>query len=204
MDDDALYASKQEAHKALEENRVYLFRYALLRLRDKGAAEDAVQETLLAALENRSQFSGRSSARTWLVGILKHKIIDQIRRHSRDAKLYAQHDAHYNSMGDESDFDSLFARDGRHWDRPPQDWGNPDKTLEQKKFWEAIELCINLLPANTARVFAMREFMGLSTDEICKDLEITATNCWVMLYRARMSLRECLQLNWFDNEERKE
>lgn len=197
MEDDTFHVNKQEAHKALEENRIYLYRYALLQLRDKGAAEDAVQETLLAALENRAQFSGRSSAKTWLVGILKHKIIDQIRRHSRDAKLYVQHDG----LGDDGDFDNRFARDGRHWDEAPQDWGNPAKTFEHKKFWEALELCINMMPINTARVFTMREFMGLSTDEICKDLEITATNCWVMLYRARMSLRECLQLKWFGREE---
>lgn len=196
MDDDALPASKSETNDELEQHRVYLFRYALLQLRDRSAAEDVVQETLLAALENRSQFSGRSSAKTWLTGILKHKVVDHIRRRSRDAQLYATHDG-----GDESDFDSLFARDGRHWDERLQDWGNPLRTLEQKRFWEVFELCANLMPINTARVFMMREFLGLSTDEICKDMQITATNCWVMLYRARMSLRQCLQLKWFDKEE---
>lgn len=182
--------------ESFEQHRVYLFRYAVLQLRDKTVAEDVVQETLLAAIENRAQFSGRSSAKTWLTGILKHKIIDQIRRRSREAQVYTSVEP-----GDEFDIDALFARDGRHWDEPNRNWGDPVATLEQKRFWEVLEMCMKLMPIKTARVFMMREFLGLTTDDICKDLEITSTNCWVMLYRARMSLRQCLQMKWFDREE---
>ena len=87
--------------------------------------------------------------------------------------------------------------DRDHWHSFPQSWGNPERSLEDKRFWEVFDLCSKQLPAQIARVFYMREFMGLETDEICKELSITATNCWVMLYRARMGLRECLETRWF-------
>ncbi|MGH8751646.1 MAG: sigma-70 family RNA polymerase sigma factor [Burkholderiales bacterium] len=181
------------ATDTLEEYRPYLIRYALLQLRDNTLAEDAVQETLLAALESRSGFSGRSSIKTWLTGILKHKIIDLFRKQTKEA---SQVSLDAESAEGENDFDVLFNANGA-WSAPPQDWANPVKSLENKKFWEVFETCAKLMPINTARAFMMREFMGLSTDEICKDLQISATNCWVMLYRARMSLRLCLEHNWF-------
>lgn len=182
----------------LEEHRGYLLRFALAQLRDSTRAEDAVQETLLAALQGEAQFSGKSSVKTWLTGILKHKIVDQIRKSSREPAF-----SDFAVIEVESDileFDALFSRDGRHWDEPPADWGDPERSLEQKKFWEIFELCSSLMPAATARVFMMREVLGFSTEEICKDLKISATNCWVMLYRARMSLRLCLEKRWFGIE----
>jgi RNA polymerase sigma-70 factor (ECF subfamily) len=177
----------------LDEYRPYLLRYALLQLRDNALAEDAVQETLLAALESRSKFSGKSSAKTWLTGILKHKIIDLFRKQAKEATQVSIEMALESEAGD---FDALFQPDG-HWNTWPQAWADPLKNLENKKFWEIFEICAKLMPINTARAFMMREFLGLSTKEICKDMQISATNCWVMLYRARMSLRLCLQHNWF-------
>ena len=185
---------------ALEEYRPYLLRYALLQLRDNTLAEDAVQETLLAALESRSKFSGKSSAKTWLTGILKHKIIDLFRKQSKEATQVSLEAEMESGAGD---FDSLFQLDG-HWGTLPQAWADPFKNLENKKFWEVFEICAKLMPINTARAFMMREFLGSSTEEICKDMQISATNCWVMLYRARMSLKLCLEHNWFGgNFERK-
>jgi len=177
----------------LQQYRSYLLRYALLQLRDPALAEDVVQETLLAALEGRAGFSGKSSHKTWLTGILKHKIIDAIRRKSREQPL--------TSADDESEtdaIDALFKPDG-HWQRFPASWGDPERSLEDRKFWEVLEMCSRLMPARTARVFMMREVMELTTEEICKELAITPTNLWVMLHRARLSLRECLEIKWFGN-----
>jgi len=175
----------------LETHRPQLLRFALMQLRDRGAAEDAVQETLVAALQGAASFAGQSSVRTWLIGILKHKIIDHLRRTAREKPLEG-----LPEELDLSDFEAAFAEDG-HWREAPADWGNPDQSLEQNRFFQALERCLEGLPTNTARAFMLREVMGLETAEICKELQISASNCWVMLYRARMSLRECLDMNWF-------
>jgi len=169
----------------VERERPYLLRYASLQLRDAQAAEDAVQDTLVAALAGEAGFGQRASLRTWLTGILKHKIIDAIRRTSREAPAAG-----------EDEFDALFDERG-HWIEMPGAWSDPDASLDQKRFFAALELCLSRLPVKTAQTFLMREHMGLETDEICKELAITATHCWVLLYRARMSLRECLTKEWF-------
>jgi RNA polymerase sigma-70 factor (ECF subfamily) len=168
----------------VEEERRYLLRYASLQLRDSHAAEDAVQETLLAALKGEASFGGRSNLRTWLTGILKHKIVDAIRRMSRDPEPVAEI----------ADLDGLFDETG-HWDEPPVAW--PENALEQKQFFAVLEECLKGLPAKTAQAFMMREHMGFDTDEICKELSITPTHCWVLLYRARVALKACLETNWF-------
>jgi RNA polymerase sigma-70 factor (ECF subfamily) len=168
----------------VERERSYLLRYASLQLRDRHAAEDAVQETLLAALAGEAGFAGRSNLRTWLTGILKHKIVDAIRRARRDTPAEGH------------DFDGLFDESG-HWAEPPAAWPDPGASLEQKEFFTALEECLARLPARTAQAFMMREHLGFETGDICKELGITATHCWVLLYRARMALRECLQANWF-------
>ena len=145
-----------------------------------------MQETLLAALAAEKSFAGRAQLRTWLTGILKHKIIDAIRRSSREQPL----------EGDTAleDLDALFDATG-HWREPPPAW--PEQVLEQKEFVQALEKCLATLPARTGQVFLMREHLGLETADICKELGITPTHCWVLLYRARMGLRECLQQNGF-------
>ena len=179
----------------LAAHRDYLYRFAVNRLRDEARAEDVVQETLLAAMENQAPFSGRAQLRTWLTGILKHKIIDVFRRQGREAPLGDDAAA---MDSDERFAEDYFNPDDRdHWRSFPQNWGDPEGALEQTRFWEVFDACSKQMPPQLARVFVMREVMGLETDEICKELSITANNCWVMLYRARMSLRQCLETRWF-------
>ena len=172
----------------VERERAYLLRYATLQLRDAHAAEDAVQDTLVAALAGEASFAGRSNLRTWLTGILKHKIIDAIRRASRETTLLPPEP-------DTAEFDSLFDKRG-HWREAPADWGDPDQALGQKQFLAALEACLGRLPAKTAEAFMLREHLGLETAEICKELGVTPTHCWVLLYRARVALRQCLEQNW--------
>lgn len=187
MDDKTL---QQEAARL----RPMLLRFARLQLRDEAAAEDAVQECLLAALTSKQGFAGQSALRTWLTAILRNKIVDHIRQKAREPSVQAVDDD-----GEDRDFDALFLPDG-HWAEPPARWGDPHRTLENKRFYDVFEACVEILPAKIARVFMLREFSGLETDEICKELAISTANCWVTLHRARMRLRDCLQLNWFGAE----
>jgi len=175
----------------LERHRPYLLRFALLQLRDKSAAEDAVQETLLAALQGAARFAGQSSVRTWLVGILKHKIIDSIRKTARAVPVESR-----VAEDRAEDAEAFFADDG-HFAEAPGEWASPDRSLEERRFFEALERCLQALPKSTATAFTMRELLGLETEEICKELGISPSNCWVMLHRARLSLRACLERTWF-------
>jgi RNA polymerase sigma-70 factor (ECF subfamily) len=169
-----------------------LYRYALTRTRDKHQAEEAVQETLLAALESRANFSGASSVRTWLIGILKHKLLDQFRRRSRELPLDDPDDG---EVIDDTAIESMFTPDG-HWREPPGDWGNPEEILRHGQFMAVLQRCLEALPKRLARLFMLREVMEEDTENICKELAITPTNLWTMLYRARMGLRQCLDRNW--------
>jgi RNA polymerase sigma-70 factor, ECF subfamily len=179
---------KNDFRSQVEAQRAYLVRYASLQLRDRNAAEDAVQETLVAALAGEAGFGGRSNLRTWLTGILKHKIIDTIRKGGRETPIES----------DEA-LEALFDVNG-HWPTFPAAWDDPDRSLEQKQFFVALEMCLEGLPEKTARAFMMREHLGLETDEICKELGVTSTHVWVLLYRARMALRKCLEMNWFGKQ----
>jgi RNA polymerase sigma-70 factor (ECF subfamily) len=176
----------------LDTHRRYLLRVAQLQLRDGDLAEDVVQETLLAALKARDGFNGTSTVKTWLTGILKHKIVDAIRHRQREPRALPAIEEEI----DLDDFDPLF-KDNGGWAAAPSDWGDPENALNRREFFDVMEICLDKLPANTARVFIMREVMDLGTDEICKELTITANNLWVILYRARMALRLCLEQNWF-------
>lgn len=175
----------------LESHRAALLRFAMAQLRDSAHAEDCVQEALSAAIQNAERYAGESSVRTWLIGILKHKILDHFRRASREQAV---------TLSDEEssfdDFDVLFKDDG-HFIESPAAWANPEQALSQTQFFEVLEACMDRLPKNTGLVFRMREIMGVEVDEICKELSITSNNCWVLIYRARMSLRECLEKRWF-------
>ena len=179
-----------EFRAQLERQRPYLLRFASLQLRSREAAEDAVQETLLAALAGETGFAGRANLRTWLTGILKHKIVDAIRRAGRERPATAA------LAAEGSEVESVFDARG-HWEEHPDPWEHPEQALEQKQFLQALERCLAGLPERTARVFMMREHLGLGTAEICQELGITSTHCWVMLYRARMALRQCLETTWF-------
>nr|WP_295083174.1 sigma-70 family RNA polymerase sigma factor [uncultured Roseateles sp.] len=176
------------AHR-LQALRPQLLKYAQLQLRNAAWAEDAVSETLLAALEKPQSFAGQSQLKTWLIGVLKHKLVDQIRRNSKEMSTTAED-------GQDLD-DDLFRPDG-HWRESPQDWGDPEHCLRQIDFMRVLEACVEHLPGQQGRLFMMREWLELDSEEICKALGISSTNLWVMLHRARLRLRECLQLNWFD------
>jgi len=173
----------------VETLRPELLRFARSQLRNEAWAEDAVSETLLAALEKPGSFAGRSQLKTWLVGILKFKVIDQLRHHSREATVLVDED------GEDLE-ELLFQADG-HWRRKPDDWGDGFAAVQQREFLEVLEQCHALLPPVQGRVFMMREWLELETDEICKELTITSTNLWVLLHRARLRLRECLEKSWF-------
>ncbi len=172
----------------------FLYRYALSRIADPSVAEDLVQETFLAALKSRDNFQGRSSTRTWLIAILKHKIVDHLRKRAREQasdKVEALSDAAAQSA-----IDGEFKADG-HWRHRPSKWlVNPMKVYEQKEFMDVLYSCLADLPQRQADTFMMREIDGYSTEEICKALNISATNSWVLLYRARMMLRRCIENKW--------
>ncbi len=168
-----------------------LLRFARMQLRNDSAAEDVVSETLLAILEKPDDFEGRSSLRTYATGILKFKIIDVLRRRGRELHIEPTDE---QSMDDA--LDALFASDG-HWQEPPLAWRQPDKVLEQAQLLQTLQSCVDRLPPKVGRVFMMREWLDKEVADICDELGITSNNCGVMLYRARMQLRECLDQRWF-------
>lgn len=180
----------------LPQHRPALFRYALLHLRDADQAEDAVQETLLAALRTDGGFAERSTLRTWLIGILKHKIADQQRRGSRETRLFEPDQA----AADEDIEEDLFNAEGS-WQSPPMAWSHPEKSLEQEEFWQIYEWCQQNLPERQGRVFMLRELVGLEPEEICEELSLSANNYWVTLHRARLRLRVCLETRWFGKQQ---
>lgn len=169
--------------------RPQLLRFARTQLRNDAWAEDAVSDTVLAALEKPQAFAGGSQLKTWLVGILKHKVVDQLRRHAREATVLTD--------DDEADLDELLFDAHGHWRQMPEAWGKPEPSLNERQFLAVLEACVEQLPGVQGRVFLMREWLELSTDEICKELQISSTNLWVLLHRARLRLRECLQARWF-------
>ncbi len=172
----------------------YMYRYALARVADPEAAQDLVQEALVAAIQSYGRFQGRSSIKTWLIAILKRKIVDHYRRASNrqitdDIEAVA------------TNVDEMFNHNG-HWRVFPNDWtAKPDVAYEQREFMDVLYKCLSALPARLAEIFMLREFDEMSTKLICEKLEISESNSWVMLYRARMQLRQCLETNWLTNAE---
>ena len=176
----------------IEALRDQLMRFARLQLRNEAWAEDAVSDTVLAALEKPRSFEGRSQLKTWLIGILKHKIVDQLRRHHRECALESGEEVDEDFEGD------LFQPDG-HFRDAPLDWGDPQAVIHQQQFLRVLDACVEGLPPQLGRVFLMREWMEMETAEICKELGLSSTNLWVILHRARLRLRECLQQRWFND-----
>lgn len=170
----------------------YLLRFARLQLRNDAWAEDAVSETVLAALAKPQSFGNRSQLKTWLVGILKHKVVDALRHHHREVSGL---DSTEDDRADPLEA-IAFKADG-HFAERPADWGNPEQQASSQQFFEILEACAGKLPASQGRLFLMREWLELSSEEICKELQLTPTNLYVQLHRARLRLRECLELNWF-------
>lgn len=173
-----------------------MLRFARLQLRDEAAAEDAVQEALAAAYLARDGFAGRSQLKTWVFSILRNKIIDMLRYRSRHPtqSLTAED-------GSDMEIEQLFNEKGMWYkQKRPTDWGDPETELDNQQFWHIFELCLSELSEQPARVFSMREFLGFETAEICAQLGISESNCWVILYRARSRLRLCLEKEWFVQE----
>lgn len=163
-----------------------------MRVRNSEHAEDLVQETLLAALQARNSFSAQSSEKTWLVGILKHKIIDHFRKYSRETVLDP-------FGGGDDDVINRFFDESHFWKKgmAPADWPNPTQELENQEFIEVFSNCLAEMPERTAMVFTMREMDELPSEEVCGILGITQNNFWVIMHRARLMLRRCLELKWF-------
>ena len=172
----------------------YLYRYALMRVRDAAVAEDVLQETLLAAIHSCERHAGRSSERTWLVGIMKHKVVDHFRRLARTSQF---------QLTTEADEGNCFEESGPwrgHWheDQAPFSWSvDAARLLESSEFWETFHRCLSQLPQQMSVAFTLREIEGLSSTEICEILNITPNNLWVLLHRSRSKLRQLLEANWF-------
>lgn len=169
----------------------YLYRFALSRIKDQAVAEDLVQETFLAALHGRKSFKGHSAVKTWLSAILKHKIVDYVRKKSRERTI-SETDTITETV------DGFFHKNGS-WKIRPEKWKlDPSKIYEQSEFMDTFFKCLAELPDRLSKAFILREMEGYSTKEICNALQVSSTNSWVMLYRARMFLRRCLELDWFN------
>lgn len=178
----------------VDEHGDCLYGYAFARVRRTEVAEDLVQETLLAAIRTKESFAGRASERSWLVGILKNKVCDYFRKLGRETTftdLEFFQDEHADRF--EEDF----------WihERGPVEWPRAGEALERGEFWAALQACMGKLPARVAAVFAMREMDEVPSREVCETLQVTEANLWVMLHRARMALRQCLEMNYFAEPE---
>ena len=167
-----------------------LYRYALSRLRRPQDAEEAVQETLLAALQARGEFQGRSHPRSWLVGILRHKILSRLRAAARRGP-----------SADVADLDAFFGASS-NWRKSAVRWGDPAAAAERQDFWRVVGSCLGQLPPRMAAAFTLRTLDEYAPDEVCAELAISPANFWVLLHRARLRLVRCLQLHWFDAEDK--
>lgn len=173
----------------------YLFRFAITRVRNETQAEELVQDTFVAALKARANFRGGSAIRTWLTGILKHKIVDYYRRQSK-SKSFTDLDF-YQEQEDRGFLTEGLFQGGFKPDNHPLDWSDkPGRSLDREDFWRAFHDCTGKLPKTIAQVFLLREVEEMPSEEICQTLEITPNNLWVMLHRARLALRKCLEDNW--------
>jgi RNA polymerase sigma-70 factor (ECF subfamily) len=189
---------KIDLDQLVDNHSDYLFRYALVKVRDESLAEDLVQETYLAAVKSLESYEGRSTERTWLTAILKYKIADYYRKYSKETAF------------DITDLERLetekfFTNDGKiiNWSKQfrPAHWSiSPYKSLENREFYEVLERCLKDLPDKIESVFRLREMDGFDSTEIQKAFHLSPGNYWVMMHRARLSLRRCMEVNWFNAE----
>lgn len=180
--------------EALLSLRADMMRFAQMQLRNSETAEDLVQESIEAALRKSSSFAGHSTLKTWVFAILRNRIIDHLRQAARTVTMSSlvQDDEDW-----QENLEALFNERGGWRDGPrPVAWPNPEDSMQSRQFWVVFEACLTHLPANTSRVFMMREFLGFDADEICAQLGITVSNCHVILHRARLKLRHCLGKAW--------
>ena len=175
----------------------YLYNYATYRVNSTEEARDLVQETFLSALNAKDRFKGESSEKTWLVTILKHKIIDYYRKKSSST---IQESIDGNQIA--SNYSDYFDADGDyagHWSdnaRPDRAYNPTNQMLENKEFYEILNRCLALLPQKWAAIFRLKNMEDVETDVICKDLNITPSNYWIMMHRAKLQLRQCMETNW--------
>jgi len=191
-------ASKLDPDRWVEEYGDVLFGFAAARVRDRSIAQDLVQETFLAGLKAGQSFAGRSSERAWLFGILRNKLADHYRRQGREMSLNELESPWPEEEG-------AFATNGPGKDGwvlriAPKAWESPEDSLVSKEFFEVLKTCLAALPEKAAQAFFLREVDDISSETICKDLGISPNNFWVLLHRARMSLRRCLEVHWFGNK----
>jgi RNA polymerase sigma-70 factor (ECF subfamily) len=171
----------------------YLFRYAMSRLRDRNAAEEVVQETFLAGVRHFQQYSGRGTQQGWLLGILKRKIIDFVRRRVRDNRAAPYEDAHDPTT-------QLFDAMG-NWKQGAIKWSPaPEQRVESEEFQLVVQQCLETLPRGQADVFVLSVIEEMDSQEICRELDITPSNFWVRMHRARLGLARCVGSKWFDND----
>lgn len=175
----------------LDEHGDYLFRFAVLRLKNIASAEDLVQDTLLSALSAMESYSANASVRTWLTSIIKNKMIDHWRRQGREiAAADLMDDAE-----DDGSLDNFFDKNGR-WTDMPNAYPDPDSALESKQFWSIFEHCLSKLTPQQARVFIAKEMHGLDNEEISLSYSVSSSNIWVLMHRARVALGKCLEIHW--------
>lgn len=171
-----------------------LFSFAALRVRDRGIAEDLVQETFLAAVKGQASFDGRSSRLTWLISILKRKVIDHYRR--ANTARGGKGEVSLEELGD--DFGRKIFNDRGEFKRTVERWpGDPESALQEQEFWDVFHECRQSLPKNLLAAFNLRELDQFDTASVCSELGISASNLSVRIYRARLLLRQCLERKWF-------
>ncbi|MBS1622602.1 MAG: sigma-70 family RNA polymerase sigma factor [Bacteroidetes bacterium] len=179
----------------------YLYSYAYARLRKEEVAQDLVQDTFFSALRAKETFLQNASEKTWLVAILKRKIIDYYRKKSTQNELNILDKPVEGEDGAIGYFFENQASQPGHWtsSASPNQWGRTFETsVESDEFNNILRTCLTKLPEKTAAAFVMKNMEGLETDEICKELNITQSNYWVMMHRAKLMLRDCMEKNWFN------
>lgn len=184
--------------------RQQMLKFARLQLANEDLAEDVVQDALLGAAKNAANFAGRAAWKTWVFAILKNKIADALRKKARNPEISNTELGNIVAGTDEEEIVAAAFDSRGHWKRGsgPQNWGDPEAAFRQAQFWVVFETCLQVLPEVQARVFMMREFIGLESSEICKELELSTSNLHVLLHRARLKLRSCLETGWFANGDR--
>jgi RNA polymerase sigma-70 factor, ECF subfamily len=188
-------ASGIDPERWVDEHGDCLYRYALTRVRKEEIAEDLVQETLLVAVRTQERFAGRSTERSWLVGILKNKICDHFRKLGRETN-FTDLEFFKDEHSDRFDADNFWIHE-----RGPTHWKpEGEEAMKRAEFWQTMHSCLGKLPERVAQVFMMREMDDVPSKEVCEALNISEANLWVMLHRARMALRQCLEMNFFGGQ----
>lgn len=178
----------------------YLFSIALMKTSNTEVAEDLVQDTFLSAIKAADGFKGESNEKTWLVRILNNKIIDYYRKKDvlKGTTDYLESTEH--------NFDEHFFEANSHseayWKKEamPNPWkSDADSAINQAEFNKVLEFCMQKLPAKLLPVFMLKYIDDEDSDKICKELEISSSNYWVIIHRAKLLMRACLEKNWFSN-----